>query len=219
MKMKWVALSLLSTSLLVSTIVGSSVSANENPLVIGMESSQNVSLKENVTINGESATFERAIDKDGSVNAVLTEKDTKTTIYYNPNNNKLLVNGVEYKVNKTEMKNEIVVMKVPSGGTYMGAFEYDLSISKLTASAAAAALSAVTKAPYNACLAVVSVFIGSTATMYYTVYQYRYPMKCDAYPYFDEIKVWTDSTRSKVSSTLESGKYFGSKPSPSSCTP
>lgn len=101
----------------------------------------------------------------------------------------------------------------------MGAYEYDLNIYNLTASAAAAALSAVTRAPYNAALAAVSVFIGATSTMYYTVYQYRYPMKCQAYPYFDQTKVWTDSSRSKVSSTIESGKYFSTRPTPSSCTP
>lgn len=176
------------------------------------------------TENGQ-ATFTRKTEANGTVYAELIEKDFTTIIEYDPNTKELFVNGEKQEFEIAEVNEQqntsrdFSIMAVPSGGTYVGAFNYSLNIATLTASAAAAALSTVTKAPYSGCLAAVSVFIGSASTLYYTIYQYRYPMKCSATPYFNQTKVWTNSSRSVVSSIVESGKFFSSQPIPSSCTP
>lgn len=184
-------------------------------------------VKEDVMIGNENAVFERTTYESGVVHAKLTQKDTQTVIEYDPRKNELLVNREKHEITMAPsdetpdetLGDELSILAVPKGGKYMGATKYSLSIARLSASAAAAALAAVTKAPVNACLSALSVFIGASSTVYYTVYQYRYAMKCQAYPYFNLTKVWKNSKRNKVHKTLESGKFFGSKPNPVGCKP
>ncbi len=179
-------------------------------------------IKEIVETENGQATFTREYRTDGTAYAELIEEDTTTIIEYNPDQNELFINGEEQEIEvftltKYPLKSgDFSIMAVPPGGTYMGSWDSNVSILGLTA----AALSAITKAPYNMGLAAVSVLMGAGATsIYSTIYQYRYPMKCESLVYFDVSKVWTDSSRTVLSTTLESGKYFSSQPIPASCTP
>ncbi|WP_380162912.1 hypothetical protein [Kroppenstedtia sanguinis] len=184
-------------------------------------------VKEDVKIGNENATFERITYENGVVHAKLTQKDTQTLIEYDPKTNELFVDGEKHEIAVTSsdeapaeaLKEGNSIQAVPKGGKYMGATKYSLNIAKLTASAAAAALSTVTKAPVKACLAALSVFIGANTTVYYTVYQYRYSKKCQSYRYFNLTKVWKNSKREKLHKKLESGMFFASKPNPISCKP
>ena len=221
MKTKKLLLLLFSFALLIPSFSTVSAEKKNTEPVQKVVNDKKVETEYVLTENGE-ATFKKATDNKGNVRAELIETNNTTIIDFNPNTNELFVNGVKHELEVTyesQKFNDFSTMSVPSGGTYVGAFKYSLNIASLTASAAAAALAAVSKAPYNACFAAVSVFIGVSSTLYYTVYQYRYPMKCSAIPYFNQTKVWKNSSRTTVSSTVESGKFFSTKPIPLSCTP
>lgn len=110
-------------------------------------------------------------------------------------------------------------MKIPSGGKYMGKYNYKYNLKGISVGVATAAIAAVSKAPYNVILSIVSFLAGTQTTAYYTVFQYRYAFKCNAYPYANRTKFYEDSSRKKVLRTADSAKFFGSRPIPASCRP
>lgn len=85
-------------------------------------------------------------------------------------------------------------MKIPPGGKYMGKYNFK----GVSVGVATAAIAAVSKAPYNVILSIVSFLAGTQTTAYYTVFQYRYAFKCNAYPYANRTKFYEDSSRKKV---------------------
>lgn len=181
--------------------------------------------KEELEINGEKYTYTYDFT-DPAVNRVNVtdengveikfEYDTKTNTLYK--NNELDFNLVKEE-DGIISPSDASTMKIPPGGKYMGKYNYKYNLKGVSVGVATAAIAAVSKAPYNVILSIVSFLAGTQTTAYYTVFQYRYAFKCNAYPYANRTKFYEDSSRKKVLRTADSAKFFGSRPTPASCQP
>lgn len=163
-------------------------------------------------------------DSEKNVVKIKEEGNNSETLveFYN-NTQTLFINGRKDENLKVSTDNtvstEFTTQAVPKGGSYMGKFNYSYNIKNVTIGLAAASISAVTKAPVSVITAIIAFLAGTSTTLYYTVFQYRYAFKCNAYPYFNHTKFYENSTRKKVMRTAESGKFFSTQPIPASCRP
>ncbi|WP_232460783.1 hypothetical protein [Bacillus halotolerans] len=152
---------------------------------------------------------------DPAVNKVdvTDENGAKTKFVYHTETNTLYKNN-ELDFNLIKQEDGILspsnasTMMIPQGGKYMGKY----NLKGVSIGVATTAIAAVSKAPYNVILSIVSFLAGTQTTAYYTVFQYRYAFKCNAYSYVNRTKFYEDSSRKKILRTADSAKFFGSRP-------
>ncbi|WP_391558883.1 hypothetical protein [Robertmurraya sp.] len=170
---------------------------------------------------GELWTFNKTVYSDRSI-IVEVELNGKLSdiVEYLPDRDIFLVNGVETNVIIEKENTDLSINAVPTGGTYMGKWHYSINLLTTSAGAAASILAmAAGNNPIGWATGVVAFFYGTQTTLYYTVEQWRYAYKCQAYPYFNKTTVWTNVNRNVIQSINESGKFFSTQPVPASCTP
>jgi hypothetical protein len=172
-------------------------------------------------------------DPNVNVVEVIEEDGTKTTFEFNEKTQTLLKNGKvdenlviessekpSTKTNGLLMSSDIGTMAVPSGGTFVGKFNYSYNMQNVSLAVAANAISALTRIkPVSVITGILSTVWGFSSTAYYTVYQYRYAKKCNAYPYANHAAFFANYNRTQIIAERSSAKFFMTRPTPSSCTP
>lgn len=204
-----------------SAISSSKFSINEN----NFNDSYEDKFSENIIFNDSLIKYSYDFtDSEKNVVKIKEKGNNRETVveFYN-NTQTLFINGRKdenLKISKDNtVSTEFTPQAVPKGGSYMGKFNYSYNLKNVTIGVAAASISAVTKAPVSVITAIIAFLAGTSTTLYYTVFQYRYAFKCNAYPYFNHTKFYENSTRKKVMRTAESGKFFSTQTIPASCRP
>ncbi|MEK4456810.1 MULTISPECIES: hypothetical protein [Paenibacillus] len=171
------------------------------------------------TDRGE-ATVTTNFNDDHHRITTVVENGKTTKIEYFTKDQTLLIDGVKQEnFNVKESRSDFSLNAVPSGGTFVGKFDYSYDWVNVGIAVAAAAMSTITKVPVSTILAVIGAGASLNTVSYYTIYQYSYPRKCEAIPYANHTVFYQDASRSKVIGTADSGKFFSSQPYPIGCTP
>ncbi|ASR45475.1 hypothetical protein B4V02_01515 [Paenibacillus kribbensis] len=171
------------------------------------------------TDRGE-ATVTTNFNDDNHRITTIVENGKTTKIEFFPQDQTLLIDGVKQEnFNVKESRSDFSLNAVPSGGTFVGKFDYSYDWVNVGIVFAAGIISTVTKAPVSTILVIIGAGASLNTQSYYTIYQYSYPRKCEAIPYANHTVFYQDASRNKVIGTADSAKFFSSQPYPIGCTP
>ncbi|MGG6479027.1 hypothetical protein ABHN03_17630 [Paenibacillus sp. NRS-1775] len=212
---KKVFVPLLASALLCATVLPSVSNAEQIT-----KSEENLVQTEVVQTEKGKAVITTNFENDDHRITTVVENGKTTKIEYFTKDQTLLIDGVKQEnFNVKESRSDFSLNAVPSGGTFVGKFDYSYDWVNLGITYAAAAIATITKAPVSTILAIIGVGASLNTVSYYTIYQYSYPRKCEAIPYANHTVFYQDASRKKVTGTTDSAKFFSSQPYPIGCTP
>ncbi|MFI8716185.1 hypothetical protein [Brevibacillus brevis] len=168
---------------------------------------------ETVTIGSEKVTYQTQIT--GPVTTIkVYESEKVSVVVYNSNSNELTIDGAKVGNNiqvlkdKKSSKNQMNLSAAGDNFKLIGTLKGDTSGARLHLAVACAAISAITKAPYNAILAALSAYVGLQDVVWYSYTLYDSNPMTQNWKQYTVTQLYADSNYSKkIGSKITSPIY------------